>query len=483
MTTREIVKSIPKNRVVRMVVPEWAVPSIPFPFYRNGFPCLGIYFYPMKNQSGRRFIHSPIIQLIVSYPTGHIVGITASPFFLFDKREAGLMLGEYPNAILKNLSLAEGDALYDKYYASCDSYFDSKDQETWGKCFTQVKEEGMERFFTLFTAFAPVPDLKRGGSPVPVPEKSPEKKEGEITRPVSIAAGIKDYLREVQTFFSNPIFAKESREISRIIAECSRSEYNIAVIGEFSRGKTSFLNDLLGLDCLPVGDLPTTAVLTKIHNGPTASVSFIDKARKRTTLDLSLSSLEKFLADDQGNDPEGVLQITTPIDWLGGKNIAFFDTPGAGDVIGKRADIVRETIGYCDYSIMAVSAQAACSMTEMEFLKANVVLKATPHCAILISKLDTIPEVERSRVIDYVKKKVTALVPNADFWVSREMSGVVEGDLNAFGIENIRKRIVSQISSDAEALYLREQQLIARTQMVLAYVRAGIKLTADAGRL
>lgn len=480
MTTQEIVKLLPKNDIIKKIIPSWAYRTIPFPFYRNGVPCLGFYFYPMNHKDGKHQILAPIIQLITSYPSGHIVGITASPFFLSNRQDAELVLGEYPNATLKGLSLEDSNALYEKYYAACDLYFKSQQQDEWRKCFPAVKEEGMERFFALFSAeYKPT-----AGGPIerqPAPRFSGKDHEAKGT--TLISAKTRHVLRDIQDFLKTPTFAKESREVAKAIADSNRSEYTVAVIGEFSRGKSTFLNNLLGFDYLPVGDLPTTAVLTKIFNEPETSATFIDRSRKNTRFELSRANLERFLADDQGKDPEGVLQITTPMGWLQRSRIVFFDTPGAGDVVGKRADIIRTAINHCDSSIMAISAQAPCSMTEMEFLKENVIVKAIPRCAILITKLDTIPEAERMRVVNHIKNKIKSIIQNVEFWVAYEMPGVEAAALDAYGIPAIRARIVNQCSSDEEAGRLREQQLLARIRYILEGASAEIKLVEEAERL
>ena len=53
-------------------------------------------------------------------------------------------------------------------------------------------------------------------------------------------------------------------ELFRIKKRLEQPLFSVAVVGEFSRGKSTFLNDLIGKELLPVGDLPTTAMLTKI---------------------------------------------------------------------------------------------------------------------------------------------------------------------------------------------------------------------------
>ena len=480
MTTKEIIQLLPKNEIVKKIIPSWAYRTIPFPFYRNGVPCLGFYFYPMNHKDGKHHILAPIIQLIASYPSGHIVGITASPFFLSDRKDAELVLGEYPNTTLKGLSLEASNALYDKYYASCDAFFESKQQDEWSRCFSAVKEEGMDRFFALFSG----EQKPCGGGTIeriPAPEvfNSDQASNGAA----SISAKTRHVLRDIQDFLKAPAFVKEAKEVAQAIAESNRSEYTVAVIGEFSRGKSTFLNSLLGFDCLPIGDLPTTAVLTKIYNGTTATATFIDRSRKSTSFELSRDNMERFLADDQGNDPEGVLQITTPMEWLQKSRIVFFDTPGAGDVVGKRADIVRSAINYCDSSIMAISAQAPCSLTELEFLKENVIIKAVPRCSILITKLDTVPEAERMQVVNHIKNKISSIIQNAEFWVANEMSGIETGSLDAYGIEAIRSRIIQQSSSDEEAGRLRKRQLLARVKHILEEASAEIRLIEEAEKL
>src|SRR5512145_1846945 len=43
---------------------------------------------------------------------------------------------------------------------------------------------------------------------------------------------------------------------------------DVAVLGQFKAGKSSFLNGLMGRDVLPVNVLPATAVITRIGHGP-----------------------------------------------------------------------------------------------------------------------------------------------------------------------------------------------------------------------
>jgi ribosome biogenesis GTPase A len=45
---------------------------------------------------------------------------------------------------------------------------------------------------------------------------------------------------------------------------------DVAVLGQFKAGKSSFINSLPGQDVVPVGVVPVTTVVTRLRYGPTA---------------------------------------------------------------------------------------------------------------------------------------------------------------------------------------------------------------------
>ena len=59
-------------------------------------------------------------------------------------------------------------------------------------------------------------------------------------------------------------------------------KFRVAVVGEFRRGKTTFINALLGKEILPVDALPTTATLNRITYGsvPKAYLCWKDGGRE-----------------------------------------------------------------------------------------------------------------------------------------------------------------------------------------------------------
>src|SRR6266498_272475 len=60
----------------------------------------------------------------------------------------------------------------------------------------------------------------------------------------------------------------------KLVAE----QFNLVVLGQFKRGKSTLINALLGADLLPTAVVPLTSIVTIIHHGPKprAIVSFFD---------------------------------------------------------------------------------------------------------------------------------------------------------------------------------------------------------------
>ena len=251
-------------------------------------------------------------------------------------------------------------------------------------------------------------------------------------------------------------------DLIRIKKRLEQPLFSVAVVGEFSRGKSTFLNNLIGSELLPVGNLPTTAMLTKIVYGKKQRFfRFYEGIREEITAE----TLENLVADDNGNDPSGVILAETPFKFLNKNGIQFIDTPGAGDIFGKRAAITTETIASCDATIIAVSAtMGGLSLTEKSFVEDNIFIKAVPRVAVVITRLDQIPEKERLNFYKYVQLEVGKWQKDIPVWVSginidRFGEGIV------FGKDEILKEI-TKWAQNSENDKIRMQQIYAQTNLI-----------------
>lgn len=257
-------------------------------------------------------------------------------------------------------------------------------------------------------------------------------------------------------------------ELEKIKQSADREHFTVAVTGEFSRGKSSFINRLLEREFLPVGDLPTTAVMTRIRYNPVEVMMVFDENNKK--------KMERKLSKDSwtdlvihnfgGEDFRGWTLAGINSRWLKDTNIELIDTPGAGDLSESRARDIGDMLLGCDGAVITISAAAALSLTEKLFIEERLLARKIPFLLLAVTKLDLVPKEERSGVIRYIESKLKAwgmdipvYVPYAVEMDSHEFDDII-------GMDKIKQRI-QQWTAYPERVKLTEDWLLEKTEGLL----------------
>ena len=248
-----------------------------------------------------------------------------------------------------------------------------------------------------------------------------QKKEQAINTAMHIEGELSNMLTETADLFNKVGLKTPAAEIKQLLNELNRKRFSVAVVGEFSRGKSTFINNLFAREMLPVGNTPTTAMLTRIrYNEKPMLVVANGKGKKSKPMPLVEESWDGLVADLYGNDPFGVAFVGVNSDWLKG-GLEIIDTPGAGDLEAKRALIIGDALRGSDGAIIAVSADTPMSLSEQVFVKERLISMKTPFLMLVITKLDRIPENERDRIVDFIKTKL-------DMWKSEWKTEMVSAN-------------------------------------------------------
>ena len=274
-------------------------------------------------------------------------------------------------------------------------------------------------------------------------------------------------------------FADEVAEITR---EAKRQKFTVAVVGEFSRGKSTFINNLFGRHILPVANMPTTAMLTRIRYSENEAITVIDVDKKqKKVLPLRPESWDEYIADDDGNDPNGVAFVGLKSNWLRG-GIEIIDTPGAGDLEASRARVIGDALKSSDSAIITISAESAMSLSEKLFIEERLISKKTPFLMLIITKLDRIEVSQRNSIIDFVRQKldmwgighIPVYVPANMQMPDNKYVGImgidkITGQINAWLSCSDRKKLTEQWLAlklkdrlDAACAFANEQKALAR---------------------
>ena len=141
-----------------------------------------------------------------------------------------------------------------------------------------------------------------------------------------------------------------------LFARLAEDRFNLALVGRFSRGKTSLLNALLGMDRLPTGVVPLTSVITRVTYGSEAKV-VLNYHGTSLFLDIPLNQLSDYVTE-RGNPGNrrgiSVADVQLPAELLR-RGFTFVDTPGLGSSIAANTRTTEAFLPDADALILVSS--------------------------------------------------------------------------------------------------------------------------------
>ena len=180
----------------------------------------------------------------------------------------------------------------------------------------------------------------------------------------------------------------------QLIAKKLNSDvFSLVVVGQFKRGKTTFINALLGEDLLPTAITPLTSIITVLRYGDKLRITafFENGAEKEIARDdLPLYITEKYNPKNE----KGVnsVEITYPSQYL--KNeVQIIDTPGIGSVFEHNTKTTYEYLSSADVCIFLVAVDPPITQTELDFLRD--LKKLEIRTFFVQSKIDTVSITDR----------------------------------------------------------------------------------------
>jgi GTP-binding protein EngB required for normal cell division len=179
---------------------------------------------------------------------------------------------------------------------------------------------------------------------------------------------------------------------------------DVAVLGQFKAGKSSFLNSLIGREVLPVNVLPATAVITRIGHGTTERA--LVRHPKGRVEEIPLEDLSEFVTEQRnpGNAKEvSIVDVELPAlsDFRG---MRFVDTPGLGSIFAHNTKVSMDWLPRVGGALLAVSVNHPLSEQDLNLLLE--MFRHTPETAILLTKADLVSGDQLGTVVEFTKQQV-----------------------------------------------------------------------------
>lgn len=204
--------------------------------------------------------------------------------------------------------------------------------------------------------------------------------------------------------------------------------FNLLVVGQFNRGKTTLINALIGESLLPVGVIPLTSVVTVLSYGeaPVINVCFED-GRCVETIPASLGEY----VTEKGNphNVKGVREVVVsyPSPWLKG-GVRLVDTPGIGSVYSHNTDLAYRYLPQADAVLFLLSADQPVSQAECDFLRD--VREYAQRIFFLLNKADYLSGSELQDAVTFAQSTIAEAMGQEPFIAPVSARLALEGKLN-----------------------------------------------------
>ena len=191
--------------------------------------------------------------------------------------------------------------------------------------------------------------------------------------------------------------------------------FQLAVLGQFKRGKSSVLNALLGRSVLPIGVVPVTAIPTFLEPATALKlcVTYLSgKVEEFEPKDAQALRAKLTAVVTEERNPRNILNVARvdvflPAELLE-RGVVLIDTPGVGSTQRHQTEAADAVLPECDAALFVVSADPPITEIEIEYLAR--IRQTVARLIIVLNKIDVIELQDREKAASFLR---TALVDHA----------------------------------------------------------------------
>jgi len=207
---------------------------------------------------------------------------------------------------------------------------------------------------------------------------------------------------------ARPPFGED--DIAELFTRLAEDRFILLVAGRFSRGKTSLMNAILGLDRLPTGILPLTSVITSVAYGRPERVQ-LEKERGALPIDIPLEALAEHITE-RGNPGNArrirIAHVALPAEILR-RGFHFVDSPGLGSGIRENTRTTESYFPEADAVIVVSGFDGPLTDDEMRAL--GTFAETGRPIFLVLNKQDLVQPSERAAVVAFAEERLRRFIP------------------------------------------------------------------------
>ncbi len=212
-------------------------------------------------------------------------------------------------------------------------------------------------------------------------------------------------LEEILAHLAGSVREESSRQaLADVSSQLADNRFSLVVAGQFKRGKTTFINALLGSNLLPVAIIPVTSIITVVGYGEELKIELFLKDGYHQ--DIDRDQLPQYITEKQNPDnmkQVDRVEILYPSPYL--KNhVQLIDTPGVASIHSHNTETTYGFLPKADAAVFMVSVDPPLTEAELHFLAD--LKEYAARIFFVQNKIDTVDEKDRAESLAFTRSVI-----------------------------------------------------------------------------
>ena len=198
-----------------------------------------------------------------------------------------------------------------------------------------------------------------------------------------------------------------AESIRETLGKAKDEHFEVAIVGEFKRGKSTLINALLGQEVLPADVLPATATLNRVtySTEPYVQVEYKNGDSEKVDIDRLEDYVTKLTSESEMK-AETVREATVYYDTeFCRNNVDIIDTPGLNDD-EQMTNVTMSIIPKIDAAVFVISANSPFSQFEKEFLEKKMLTSDVGRIIFVVNCFGTFTQEDENKIVETVRTRI-----------------------------------------------------------------------------